>query len=104
MNIYLVCHIFNAIKDHKKEFFKEPWNWFEMLTMLMAIVVNGLYIGCVVEATSTFSDFFDNKYGFTNFETISDTHVAARYVQGILIFLLMIKVSFIEFKQKRFYY
>jgi hypothetical protein len=66
-----------------------------MLTTLMAIVVNGLYIGCVVEATSTFNDFFDNKYGFTNFETISDTHVTARYVQGILIFLLMIKVSFI---------
>lgn len=70
----------------------------------MAIVVNGLYIGCVVEATSTFNDFFDNKYGFTNFEAISNTHVTARYIQGILIFLLMIKVSFIEFKKQCFYY
>ncbi|XP_052069619.1 polycystin-1-like isoform X1 [Mytilus californianus] len=98
VNIYLVCHIFNAIKDHRKEYFTHPWNWFEMLTTLMAIVINGLYIGCVAEASSTFNDYFNNKNGFTNFEAISDTHVAMRYIQGILIFCLMIKVV----KQLRF--
>ena len=90
--IYSWVHIALQIREKRKEFFKEFWNYYEMLTTLMATVSIGMYIGCVVEATNTFNLFLANQTGFTNFERVAYVHAGTRYLQAWLLFLLMYKV------------
>ncbi|KAL3876004.1 hypothetical protein ACJMK2_033893 [Sinanodonta woodiana] len=96
--IYTLVHLAVSIRDQKKKFFTDFWNWYEMLTTLLCILSIGLYIGSVVEATNTFQSYFSNKYGFTNFERTIYVHTAMKYVQAWLLFLLIFKVV----KQMRF--
>ncbi|XP_060598141.1 polycystin-1-like isoform X3 [Ruditapes philippinarum] len=96
--IYSVIHLALQIREWGKQFFKDIWNWYEMLTTLMALVSVGMYIGCVVEATNTFNRFLDNQTGFTNYERAMYVHVGMRYLNAWLLFLLMFKVV----KQMRF--
>lgn len=91
--LYYLVHIVLQIRQLGKPYFWDFWNWLEMLTTLMAIVSIGLYIGCVVTATDTFSTFLNNQRAFTNFERVADIHTAARYLHAWLLFFLMFKVS-----------
>lgn len=91
--LYYLVHIVLQIRELGKPYFCDFWNWLEMLTTLMAIVSIGLYIGCVVTATDTFSTFLNNQRAFTNFERVADIHTAARYLNAWLLFFLMFKVS-----------
>ncbi|KAJ8318729.1 hypothetical protein KUTeg_003820 [Tegillarca granosa] len=101
--IYLIVHIIIGIKKERKQFFTQFWNWFQLLTTTMAVAITGLYIGCVVEATDKFNTYFNNKAVFTNFEGVSDIHIAMRYTHAWLLFLLMFQVvkqvRFIKFLQ-----
>lgn len=90
--LYYLVHIVLQIRQLGKPYFCDFWNWLEMLTTLMAIVSIGLYIGCVVTATDTFSTFLNNQRAFTNFERVADIHTAARYLHAWLLFFLMFKV------------
>ncbi|XP_052761742.1 polycystin-1-like isoform X2 [Mya arenaria] len=96
--IYSWIHITLQIREYGKQFFKQLWNYYEILTTLMATVSIGMYIGCVVEATNAFNSHIDNQTGFTNFERTAYIHVGTRYLQAWLLFLLMYKVV----KQLRF--
>ncbi|KAK3612214.1 hypothetical protein CHS0354_039486 [Potamilus streckersoni] len=96
--IYTLVHLAVSIRDQKKKFFMDFWNWYEMLTTLLCILSIGLYVGSVVEATNTFQSYFNNKNGFTNFERTIYVHTAMKYVQAWLLFLLIFKVV----KQMRF--
>lgn len=91
--VYYLVHIALQIRELRKSYFCDVWNWLEMLTTLMAIVSIGLYIGCVATATDTFSSFLSNQRAFTNFEKVADIHTAARYLHAWLLFLLMFKVG-----------
>ncbi|XP_069125629.1 polycystin-1-like [Argopecten irradians] len=96
--VYLWVHMALLIRDEGCSFFKSLWNLYELLTTLMAMAVIGLYVGCVVQATSTFDEFIVNSTSFVNFETTIDIHLSMRYTQAWLLFLLMFKVV----KQLRF--
>lgn len=91
--VYSWIHIALQIREHGKQFFKEFWNYYEMLSTLMATVSIGMYIGCVVEATNTFNEFIANQNGFTNFERVVYVHTGTRYLQAWLLFLLVYKVT-----------
>lgn len=95
--VYSWIHIGLQIREQRKQFFKEFWNYYEMLTTLMATVSIGMYIGCVVEATTTFSEFVANQTGFTNFERTAYVHAGTRYLQAWLLFLLIYKVKLLNF-------
>ncbi|KAH3864143.1 hypothetical protein DPMN_027157 [Dreissena polymorpha] len=101
--LFLVClyswvHLTLQIRELGRQFFKDWWNYYEIATTLMTTVTVGMYIGCVVEATSTFNEFLANMTSFTNFERTAYIHVGTRYLQAWLLFLLMYKVV----KQLRF--
>ncbi|XP_033754437.1 LOW QUALITY PROTEIN: polycystin-1-like [Pecten maximus] len=96
--VYLWIHMALLMRDEGCSFFTSVWNMYELLTTLMAMAVIGLYVGCVVQATSTFDEFLANSSSFVNFETTIDIHLSMRYIQAWLLFLLMFKIV----KQLRF--
>lgn len=102
--VYSVVHLALQIRELGKQFFKALWNWYEMLTTLMALVSIGMYMGCVIEATNTFNRFLDNQTGFTNFERAVYVHVGMRYLHAWLLFLLMFKVIFLKLISSLFFH
>ncbi|OWF55928.1 Polycystin-1 [Mizuhopecten yessoensis] len=96
--VYLWIHMALLIREEGCSFFTSAWNIYELLTTLMAMAAIGLYVGCVIQATSTFDEFLANSSSFVNFETTVDVHLSMRYVQAWLLFLLMFKIV----KQLRF--
>jgi hypothetical protein len=86
-----------AMLRHGSRYLTSVWAWLELLTSVLMLTTIGLYITCVVQASSAFSHYASDRTGFTNFDKVTSLHLIMRYIHAWLLFFLMLKVRFSSF-------
>ncbi|CAG5132501.1 unnamed protein product, partial [Candidula unifasciata] len=97
--LYFTIVVAAALKSHKLMFFKPFWNWVDLFICILLWANTGLYIMCLVEATSKVNAYLADLTTSAHLEKAAILHSVLRDVHASLLFLFTLKIV----RQSRFF-
>ena len=90
--VYFLVHEILEIKKHKCAYFKEFWNWNEMVIVIFSLISIIMYIMRTIFATAALSTIKKTELGeFVNFNTIAMWDDILNSVSAVIVFCATLK-------------